>query len=421
MIPLKVDSTLSLFQAQSPQVLANALALSTLQQTEMKTTVQPLAEKKLNLYTATQLNNYIIKYAKSVDTTFISQAYTIASDSLNSDYSEAIKASLAFAYYHQGNVTRALQLLAELAYISQSHHGKFNYIMGLWALEQRNPELASSYFTYADTYDYKEAQLYNAIALSEAGKTPEALSAWDSLARRGKEEQQAIAIHMKKILTLSVPEVLSLGDAEKYQFCRYRIGLRDSLVFNRIINTFENTNYKAQALLDLSQKYYEADLLLPAIQYFNRIAGLELSEKTLYEEIRHTELRMLASRGDVSNIARQINKGVTFDASQGLEKLLYTAMISESSGDTTTAKKNYRILSAYNPYFEEGIIASANFFRKQSNGGFNAYNILAEAIQINSNSIRLLKAYAEEAALQGFDEYAYNARQRIKDMEASLR
>ena len=93
-------------------------------------------------------------------------------------------------------------------------------------------------------------------------------------------------------------------------------------------------------------------------------------------------------------------------------------MIAESSGDTVTAKKNYRILSTYNPYFEEAVIASANFFRKH-NGGFSAYNILAEAIQINANSIRLLKAYAVEAEQKGFDEYAYNARLRVRELEAS--
>jgi hypothetical protein len=420
LIPLKIDSIIGLFNNSSPAMIGNALALSTLQEQELKTALQPLAEKSLNLYTATQLNNYCIKYAKSVDTTFTNQAYAIASDSNNSDYSEALKASLAFAFYHQGNVTRALQILAELAYISQSHHGKFNYIMGLWALEQQNPELAASCFTFADTYDYKEARFYHAIALSEAGRIGEALVAWDSLALWTTGEQQAIAIQMRKILSLPASEAPSLGDAEKYQFCRYRIGLRDSLAFNRIVNTFEEVNYKAQALLELSQKYYEADLLPPGIHYFNRIAGLELSEKKLYDDIRFTELRMLAYRGDVSNIARQINKGVTFGASRELDKLLYAAMLAEASGDSLTANTNYRIVSTYNPYFEEGIIASSHFYRKQKNRGFKAYNILAEAIQINANSIRLLKAYANEAARQGFDEYAANARQRIIDLEASL-
>jgi hypothetical protein len=101
------------------------------------------------------LNNYIIKYATTLDTTFIQEAYRIAADSINEDYSEALKSSLAFAYYHRGNVTKALEILGELAYVSQSYQGKFNYIMGLWALEQGNPDLASSYFTFSDTYVYK--------------------------------------------------------------------------------------------------------------------------------------------------------------------------------------------------------------------------------------------------------------------------
>ena len=421
LIPLKIDSAIQLFDVTAPSVLGNALALSTLQQQEFKTEVQPLAEKKLNLYSATLLSNYCIKYATSLDTTFIQQAYAIASDSLNADYSEAIKASLAFAFYHQGNVTKALQLLAELAYISQSHHGKFNYIMGLWALEQRNPELASSYFTYADTYDYKEARFYNAIALTEAGKISEASIAWDTVANSNNEQQQAIAVQLKRILYLPVSEVNSLNDAEKYQFCRYRIGLRDSVTFNRISNTFENANYKALAILDFSKKYYEADQIVPAIKYFNRIAGLELSDKKLYEDVRHFELQMLASRSDVSNLARQINKGITFDASHSLEKLLYTALIAESSGDTTLARKNYEILGTYNPYFEEGLIASSNFFRNHNIGGLKSYNILAEAIQINANSIRLLKAYTMEATRLGFDEYAFNAQQRLKNLQDALR
>lgn len=419
LIPLKIDSVINFFDGTASSVMGNALALSTLQRQEFKTVVKPLEEKKLNLYSATLLNNYVIKYAASLDTTFINQAYSIASDSLNSDFNESLKASLAFAFYLKGNVAKALEILAELAYITQSYQGKFNYIMGLWALQQGNPELASSYFLYANTYDYKEARFYNAIALSEAGKTPEAIIAWDTVAQSEDEAQQTIARQMKKILSLPASTATNLDDAEKYQFCRYRIGIRDSSSFNRIINTFENVNYKAQAILDMSRKFYEADRLIPAIRYFNRIGGLELSDKRLYDDIRHFELLMLGYRGDVKNLQRQI-ESVNFDAAHALEKLLYTTLIAEANGDSTLAKKNYEVLGTYNPYLEEGIIASANYFRNQ-NKGLKAYTILAEAIQINSNSIRLLKAYATEAARQGFDEYASNAVQRLKTLEEELR
>ncbi len=420
-IPLKTDSIVSLFEATEPSVLGNALALSTQQQQEFKTVVDPLKHRKLNLYTATLLNNYCIKYATSLDTAFIRQAYAIASDSLNSDYSEALKASLAFGYYHQGNVTKALQILAELAYISQSHHGKFNYIMGLWALEQKNPELASSYFTYADTYDYKDAKFYNAISLLESGNVSQAFVAWDSVLNSKNTEQQAIALQIKKILMLQPSEAAGLRDAEKYQYCRYRIGIRDSSTFNRLLNSFENPNYKAQAILDMSRRYYDADQLVPAIRYFNRIAGLALSDKRLYNDVRHFELQMLASRGEARILASQINNGTTFTSSQALEKMLYTALIAESGGDTTLARKNYEILATYNPYLEEGIIAAGNFFRAHSTDNLKAYSILAEAIQINSNSIRLLKAYVAEASRVGFDDYAGSAALRLRALEDSLR
>ncbi|HEX6890812.1 MAG TPA: hypothetical protein VF141_08965, partial [Chryseolinea sp.] len=235
LIPIKIDSVLDLFETNATPVIGNALAVSTLQRQEIKTEVNPLAVKNLNLYSATLLNNYCIKYATTLDTSFVREAFRIASDPVNADYSESLKASLAFAYYFQGNVTKALEILAELAYISQDYQGKFNYLMGLWALEQENPELASSYFTHATTANYKEAGFYNAIALSEARMTTEALIAWDTVLLRNNPEQQAIAVQMKKILSLPVNSSTNLNDGERYQFCRYRLGVRDSLIFNRVV------------------------------------------------------------------------------------------------------------------------------------------------------------------------------------------
>ncbi|HEY9048600.1 MAG TPA: hypothetical protein VIN08_21990, partial [Ohtaekwangia sp.] len=296
LIPLQADSILGVFSTTSHATIANALALSTLYNQPLKVTTDPLATPKLNLQAATLLNNYIIRNAKTLDTTFTSRAYAIASDSINSDFSIALKVALANAFYHQGNVARALSIMAEQIYIGQAYQGKYNYIMGLWALEQGNPERASDYFTFADTYDYKDAKFYNAIALTEAARIPEAFIAWDTVAHSKDESEQQIAATMKKILAIPEQEALKLSDGEKYQFCRYRIGLRDSVLFDRIVNTFSNANYKAQALLDLSSKYYRRELYTPAIRFFNRIAGLELTDKTLYEDVRHAELRMLASR-----------------------------------------------------------------------------------------------------------------------------
>jgi hypothetical protein len=100
--------------------------------------------------------------------------------------------------------------------------------------------------------------------------------------------------------------------------------------------------------------------------------------------------------------------------------MLYTALVNEASGNKGQASKYYSIVGTWNPYFEEGIIAAADFFKREDEDKMKPYNILVEAIQINNNSYRLLKAYAEEAERMGFDEYAANARQRMQDIRSSL-
>lgn len=418
-LPIRTDSVVQIFDNYAPIVLSNAFALATLFDQKLKTTIDPLPEKHLDLYSATLLNNYTIRNAKKIDTTFIQAVHEVASDSLNTVYSEALKASLAHSYYHQGNVTRALALLGELAYITQDYKGKYNYIMGLWALEQNNPQIASSYFMHAETADYKDARFYNAISLTEAGNIYEAVAVWDSISRKGDENEKEIALRMQKILSVTSSQAIQLKDAEKYQYCRYKIGLADTAFFQRVTNTFDNANYKAQALLDMANKQFKAENIVLAIRYLNQISGLELTDKKLYDEVRYAELLMLAWRGELQLLANQINKGIEFDSGHALEKMLYTALLSESAGDLDKAQENYALLGTWNPYFEEGIIGAASFYRKQNPDNLGAYNILVEAIQINYNSYRLLKAYAEEASRLGFDEYAASAKQRLMAIRSS--
>lgn len=416
-VPLKMDSLLKAFKTSSPGTISNALAAATAMRIPFEFDIDPLANEKLNLETATLLNNYILHNAKQVDTVFLERAFAIASAPENESYSEALKAALAYGYYHQGNISRAMGILSEQVFLSQSYQGNFNYIMGLWALEQDNPDKASTFFSYADTQDFKEARFYNAIALTEAGRRRTALAAWDSLGQTGSEAQQIIAASIRKILTLPESEIPALSDAEKYQFCRYRIMFSDTTLFNRISETFQDSNYKALALLDMSRKLFEAGFTVPAIRQYQRIAGLRLTDKQLYDNIRHFELRMLASRGEVRELALQINDGITFGPERNLEKIWYTALIAEVNGDSVTAEKNYAILATYNPYFEEGILAAYRYYRNKGEDGLYPYTILAEAIQLNDNSLRLLRAYHEEALRVGLTEYAENAAERIRALE----
>lgn len=420
LVPIKTDSVVNTFDSKSDLVIANALASATLFNQELGIEVQPLKAKTLDLYSATLLNNYIVRNATVLDTTFTREAWRIASDSVNFPFSEALKASLAYAFYHQGNVYKAQEILAELAFISQSYQGKYNYIMGLWALEQENPLIAHEYFIHSAGADYKDARFYNAIALTEAHSLRAARVAWDSVATYGDPAQQEIAKRIQQILTLKPTDALQLNDTEKYQYVRYVVTVNDTSYFSRLSNTFNNPNYKAQALLDMAKRQFRAARIIPAINYLNQTSGLELTNKKLFDEIKHFELVMLASRGEVQNLAKQINKGVEFGRDKALQKVLYTALINQVSGDTVNAEKNYSYLARMNPYFEDGIIAASNYFMSTDPESSKAYDILAEAIQVNKNSPRLLRAYISEATRQGFEEYAASATETLLQLEQEI-
>src|SRR5690606_32626365 len=225
-----------------------------------------------------------------------------------------------------------------------------------------------------------------------------------------------IASQIKRIIDTPAAQATDLPDPLKYQFCRYKLNVYDTALFDRIVRTFENNNYKANALLDMARRQFEWNELNKAIRYFNQVGGLELTDETLYNEIRHFELLLLAERRELDKLATQVNEGIAFEADQELEKLLYQALMAEASNDTILAAKNYAILSNHNPFFEEGVIAAANYYRNHSEDNLKAYNILAEAVQLNNNSVKLWSVYINEATRVGFDDYAASAYERLTEI-----
>lgn len=415
-LPIKADSLVRQFNSSTALTISNALAVASLQQQSFDYPVDPFVSSKLDIASATLLNNYLVHFLKEIDTTTLHRVDRLVADTINVDYQEALKATVAQAYYQQNNVARALSIMSELAYLSQIMQGKFNYIAGLWALEQGCPELALKSFDYAVQFDYKDAKLYNAIALAEARYLPEAALAADSLLHHKNENIQEIGRQLKKILNTS--GVDDLNDLEKYQFCRYRVGVKDTILFDRILTTFQQNDYKVTALLEMAQRQFDVMHTKTAIRYLNQTAGIPLQDKSLLEKVKHVELLFLASRGDVQSLTTRLQEASEFKKSRELEKILYQALISEAKGDTVTAEKSYTILSSYNPFFEEGVIASARYFKVHSQNDMRAYSILAEAVQLNTTSYRLWIAYAAEAARVGFDAYAASALEEAEKLKA---
>jgi hypothetical protein len=409
------DSLYKMFGSTQDGVRANALAFANLKGEKIKIDIDLERDTTLNLFSATLISNYLINHLGECDSSFITKTISLGERKSNSDFSEALLFSSAMALYADGQVNRAFQQLEKVIFYS-STPGKYNNILALWALEQGDPKSAIGYLNYALSQNYGQALQTTAMATAEMGNPNSSIVMWDSLRRSGDSLQTKISEAMIRVLVATPQEAMKLNDEDKYAYCRYRIKAEDTLQFTRLMSTIVNEDYKARAILDQSKKLYLLDETNAAVLVFQKLKNLKLSDKRVYNELTHLELLMLARQGNFTLLSQQMKNGITFDSDHKAEKIYFNAVQNSNSGDSLQAKKDFNWLSTANPFFDDAIVASANYFRTKGKEKLKPYNILVEALHRHPNSVKITKAYCLEAARVGFDEYKDSALEKLQGM-----
>lgn len=411
-IPVQVDSVVSLFSS-SAELRANALALAVQRRQQSFITPDGFTGKTpLNIATATLLHNYLIARIGKHDSAFLTQVLQIASDSVNEDYSEALKAALAYAYYYQLQPARALDLLSEISFTSQSYESRYQYLAGLWTLEQQAPEQAVHHFERAADTGYKEASLYLAVAQAESGFQEEALQTARSLMQHADSTVREIGSRLAQVLTIQPGQLSS--DEDRLLYCRYRVKADETGLFDQILKQFTNPNYQALALLDMSSRQLRAGNTTRAATYFQRISTPSVTDDAVLQKIRQHNLLLAAVTGNADELKAGLTSDLIFTGFERQRLMLYSAILAEHEGNATEAGKMYLKLCQDNPFFEEGVLEAARFLSAQQDDQMTAYQLLAEAIHRNRYSYRLLRAYADVASALGFDTYAKGALERAE-------
>jgi Flp pilus assembly protein TadD len=412
---LSPDSLYHLLESPQLAVKSNALAFAS--KRKEKIDIQPnlASDTVLNVFSATLISNYIVNQLGKIDTAETTTIEKLANKEINKDYREVLYYSCALARYANGQVAAAFELLLKAA--TQSYFpGKYFNILALWALEQNEPEAALQFLNQSLNQQFDQALLTYAVALSEL-RDPRALLAWDSVRRDTAQRHlhlRPLAEKMIRVLAIPANMVNKLTDADLYAYCRYRLTPADSSEVYRLAAKMRDPNYRVRTLLELSKKWYAQDELTLAINAYRKLAGLNMTDPDLYADVTHFELRMLARKGDTRLLAQRINESVKSFDGRLHEKVYYTALINLAAGDSVNATKNFEWLGSANPYFEEGIVAAANFFQTDNNR--KAYNLLADAVQLHPRSVAIRKAYCLEAARQGFSSYVQSSIETLTTM-----
>ncbi|MBY0435627.1 MAG: hypothetical protein K2U26_16120 [Cyclobacteriaceae bacterium] len=418
-LPIDPDSVFQLLSSGEPRVMSNALAIANRQGkvTEMTVTLPP--DSLLNLFSASMIGNYLTNHHTEVDTSFLSACIAVAAKEKNSGFREMIWAPAAHACYAHGQVNRAFQLLQQIIFAG-SNTGKHATTLALWSLHQGKPDVAASYLSFALEQKSSEAALANAVTLAETGNINSAIVAWDTLGKRNDTLTRNMAESMKRVLAAQESWLVDFTEKEKYQYLRYRVATEDSIVFNRVLSKLQNEDLKARAILDRSKKYFELDKIKLAAIVFKKLQGLHLTDTRLFADIKYFELRLLAAQGEHQQVQEQIQKGILFGPYRETEFAYYEALRLQVKNDTTNMANTLDWLAQNNPYFDEGIVLAATFFKTHGRDKRKSYRILSEALQVNPNSIKILKAYIPEALANGYDDYAASALATLKGLMASV-
>ncbi len=416
---LNVDSIYQSLDGDEPGPISNAFAFANNKRVTLDHELTLTADSTLNLFTSSLISNYLLNHRDSLDTAVITQAVKLARRPSNIDYFETVMTACAHACYKSGQVNRAFKLMQEATVYSQAQ-GRNNNIMALWALDQMAPTVALDYVQFAVYQNYSGALLTKAIALAEAGIHGEAIVLFDSL-RKVSPGLVPMAESVQRVLAVDKKLVSRLNDMEKYAFCRYRLGYEDSIAFNSISSSIENADWKGRTILDRSKNLLAWDELQDAIRVYNRLNGIAMSDRNLFEDIQRHELLMLAANGNMDLIQSKMESGIQWKPGRQCEKIYFEALLDLKANDTLRAKEKLNWLGKQNAYFPQGVLAGAVYAKQNQAGKLDAYTLLANAVQMNPKSAKLLKAFILEANALGFDEFANSSKETLREvLPASL-
>jgi len=394
-----------------PGVRSNVLATANSRGVVLSTTILLPEDSVLNLFSATMLANDVTNQTTRIDTALLTRVLHLAHRPSNAPYKDMILEAAAKACYASGQVNRAISLLQE-AIFSGGKPGPANYVLGLMAMDQEKFDVAIGHFYYALLANSRPAALANAVSLAEEGRIDEAIIAWDTISHRKDTTLHEVSESMKRALAAPSSWFKDLTDREKLYYALYQIPLGDSALFNRMIAQITNEDLRARAYLNRAKKHFTKDEGVLAAKQYGHLQGLHLTDTRLFAEIKYFEMRLLASQRRLEELQGIIDQGIVFGPYHTTEEIYFRALQQEAAGDPAAAA-SYLWLAKNNWYFDEAIVAAASYFKNDTR---RAYGILSDALQVNPNAVKILKAYIPTALARGFDQYAANALATLRDV-----
>ncbi|MDA0195205.1 MAG: hypothetical protein O2887_11500 [Bacteroidetes bacterium] len=404
-LKLPTDSIIRLFRnSESVPVKSNLIAYSNLTGYWLHEPIIIPRDSVLNLQTFALLYNQIFASLRNPQSKTIDFTSAYAKNLDNASFRETLHFIKALALYCNGRITDAFREFDVLQERS-SKKGYYNHILGVMALEQNAPKLASIFFSRAKEEKYPGTEVNIAIAQTEAGETTEALEKWE---RIYTSDSVSAAKDMIFVLTATFSDILEEpNDALKYQVMRYRSSSFDDGALELILNSIEDKGVLTGTLLMLSDK-------LIRVEEFNQVSTLLEQIRQIDRGSTEIEVSLLANEIQLGRIAAGAMSLLEFDNDSEIS----THFKKWQNDGNPESIDYFRSLGFTNPFRESEVLIAASYFSNYLKNHDEAYAILLNAVEINPYSKRLLKAFILECVQVGLANYAKDELIKLYDLAA---
>ncbi|MDI9356106.1 MAG: tetratricopeptide repeat protein [Chitinophagaceae bacterium] len=310
-------------------------------------------------------------------------------DTSNKQYKEPLELIYSLHAYYHNNVAEAYTLLDKLQENNHNTRAEYLYIMGIFALQQNNPEKAIAFLEKSVEEPYYPAFKALITAYLENNNPEKAITLLQTIDLTEDQELKAYSEYIYSALHSPI------NDEQKYQYIRWNWKKLPEETIQSILYTIQNETIQAKANLFLTHIYIQKEKIPEAEQLLESIT----------EEMIPPEMRL-----EKQKIQYQVHL-----QKNGLSECSYPILPNDKA--TLKEIKAYREAKDWknlihkvseNPFDLTLLIAATDFCMQQKEWE-HAYNILLIAYSFHPHECKVIQRYAIASLMRGLNMYAENS------------
>ena len=330
-------------------------------------------------------------------------------------YISRIRILSALNKYFNHQVTESFRLLYELGEMSVLNDEYFN-MLGILALDVKSPRLAIDYFERTSTQINDKYRLNLAIAYLEAGMQRQAEEAFQSL--RNSEDASVGTVsneYLNLFKVYSDARLDSINDEKKYLVYHYMINKQDTSGVADLMTSIENPAIRDLIRLEQVREMLRINESRTAFEYFSAIESSRLLPEMMVDYGRIKYLMAVNGLVDAGGIP-EVGQLESDHPLYLYDQLLYSSL-NAGKRDSLNLDSVFIKLATWDPFFDEGVMAATEYFKNERNQSNYSYNLLVNALSVNSYSIPLNKYFIQYCLEEGLVDFARN---RLDFMESFM-